>query len=157
MLLAWLVVGVVLLLLELHHLAFYALFVAVGCFAAAATAALAPGAVALQAGVALGVTAVGVVGVRPIVSRAFAHRQHGHRIQGVHGGLVGQHARTLDDVGDDHQVGHVRLAGERWLAVSGLGEPIAPGTNVLVTGVRGTTLVVWPVDEIESNGRTATT
>jgi membrane-bound ClpP family serine protease len=44
------------------------------------------------------------------------------------------------------EVGHVRLAGERWRAVSGADVPIPPGTTVLVTAVRGTTLTVWPVD-----------
>jgi hypothetical protein len=40
----------------------------------------------------------------------------------------------------------VRLAGERWRAVSGSDVPIPPGTKVLVTAVQGTTLTVWPVD-----------
>ena len=42
-----------------------------------------------------------------------------------------------------------RLGGERWLAVSGTGSSIPSGTRVLVTGVRGTTLVVWPVGQID--------
>ena len=64
---------------------------------------------------------------------------------GVHGGLVGQEAVALDEVGDTHHVGHVRLAGERWLAITG-GPNISAGTSVFVTAVRGTTLEVWPVD-----------
>jgi membrane protein implicated in regulation of membrane protease activity len=63
----------------------------------------------------------------------------------VHGGLVGQEVVTLDRVSGPG-AGHVRLAGERWLAVSGAGQPIPAGTTVLVTAVDGTTLVVWPVD-----------
>jgi membrane-bound ClpP family serine protease len=59
---------------------------------------------------------------------------------------VGQEVRTLDVVGDVNQVGHVRLAGERWRAVSGAEVPIPPDTVVLVTAVEGTTLIVWPVD-----------
>jgi membrane-bound ClpP family serine protease len=66
--------------------------------------------------------------------------------RGVHGGLTGQEAVTLDEVTDAHRVGHVRLAGEKWLAVSGGGGLIAAGTTVLVAAVQGTTLVVWPVD-----------
>jgi len=154
-LIAWLVVGVVLLLIELQHLAFYALFVAIGCFAAAATAAIAPSAVGVQAAVAMAVSGVGVVAVRPMVSRVFEGRHLGHGVHGVHGGLVGQQALTLDDVGDGRSIGHVRLAGEKWLAVSGDGDAIPPNTTVLVTAVRGTTLIVWPVGEIgkiEPNG-----
>ena len=44
--------------------------------------------------------------------------------------------------------GHVRLAGERWLAVSGGDQPIPAGTKVIVTAVAGTTLIVWPLDGV---------
>jgi membrane protein implicated in regulation of membrane protease activity len=146
MLVAWLVIGALLLLFELHHLAFYALFGTIGCFAAAVVAIFAPSAVAAQAGVAVAVAVAGVVAVRPRVSRAFVHHHGSHVARGVHGGLTGEEAITLDEVGDSHKVGHVRLAGERWLAVSGGGGAIAAGTTVLVAAVQGTTLVVWPVD-----------
>ena len=146
MVVAWLVFGAVLLLFELHHLAFYALFGTIGALAAAVVALLAPSALGAQAGVAIGVALVGVVAVRPFVSRAFGHNRGGEEARGVHGGLAGQEAVTLDDVGDTRAVGHVRLAGERWLAVSGGDGVIAAGTTVLVTAVRGTTLVVWPVN-----------
>jgi membrane-bound ClpP family serine protease len=59
---------------------------------------------------------------------------------------VGQEAVTLDEVADERHIGHIRLVGERWLAVSGSGDPIPAGTKVLVTSVRGTTLIVWPID-----------
>lgn len=146
MFLAWLAIGALLLLFELHHLAFYALFGAIGSFAAGAVALLAPSAIAAQAGVAVSVALVGVVAVRPLVSKAFEHHRGGNVARGVHGGLTGEEAVTLDEVGSAHSVGHVRLAGERWLAVSGGGAPIAAGTTVLVAAVQGTTLVVWPVD-----------
>ena len=145
MVLAWVLLFVVLLLFELHHLAFYALFVAVGALAAALVALVAPDAYGLQVLVAALVSVGGVIVVRPYVSRVFHHRRGGHVALGVHGGLVGQEAVTLDEVGDAHQVGHVRLAGERWLAVTG-GPTIEPGRSVFVTAVRGTTLEVWPVD-----------
>jgi membrane protein implicated in regulation of membrane protease activity len=145
---AWLVFGVVLFLVELRHLAFYVLFGAVGCFAAAIVAAIAPSAIPLQVAVAVVVAVGGVVTVRPSVSRAFAHRREGHVAIGVHGGLVGQEALTLDEVGDVRKVGHVRLTGERWLATSGSGTTIPAGTKVLVTAIRGTTLVVWPVSDL---------
>lgn len=148
MLVAWLVLGVVLLLFELHHLAFYVLFGAIGSFAAAGVAAFAPSAIALQAVVAIVLSIVGVVAVRPYVSRAFHHEHGGHVARGVHGGLVGQEALTLDAVGARGQLGHVRLAGERWLAVSGSGQELPPGTAVVVTAVEGTTLWVWPAEAL---------
>ncbi len=144
---AWFALGIVLLLFELHHLAFYALFGSLGAFAAAAVAVGAPSALGAQAVVAVGVAVAGVVVVRPMVSNAYERRhQSQHVARGVHGGLVGQEAMTLDEVGDDHSVGHVRLVGERWLAVSGSDQVLHAGTPVLVTAVRGTTLVVWPID-----------
>ena len=146
MAIAWVVAGVVLIALELHHLAFYALFAAVGCLAAAIVAVAAPDALGLQALAAVAVAVAGIVLVRPHVSAAFKHRRGESRSPGVHGGLVGQEVVTLDRVGGPDRAGHVRLAGERWLAVSGAGLPIPAGTTVLVTAVDGTTLVVWPVD-----------
>lgn len=146
MTIAWIVLGVVLIAVELHHLAFYALFAALGCFAGAVVASVFPGAIAVQVVTAVIVAAAGIVLVRGRVSAAFAHRYEGEHARGVHGGLVGQEVLTLDLVGGLDRVGHVRLAGERWRAVSGADVPIPPGTRVLVTAVEGTTLVVWPVD-----------
>jgi membrane protein implicated in regulation of membrane protease activity len=145
MIFVWFVIAVGLLVFELHHLAFFALFGAIGAFAAAIVAAVAPDAIGAQVAVAIVVTVLGVVAARPYVSRAFEHRRGGKVAHGVHGGLVGEQAITLDEVGDAHEIGHVRLAGERWLATSEAGR-IPAGTKVLVMSVRGTTLSVWPVD-----------
>jgi membrane protein implicated in regulation of membrane protease activity len=145
MVLFWVVLVVALLLFELHHLAFYSLFFAIGAFAAGIVAVVAPDAIGLQALVAVAVSIAGVILVRPYVSNAFHRHKGGHVARGVHGGLVGQEAVTLDEVGDVHQIGHVRLAGERWLAVTS-GPTIEAGRSVFVTAVRGTTLDVWPID-----------
>ena len=145
MVLVWLVLVVVLVLFELHHLAFYSLFFAIGALAAGIVAVVAPDAIGLQAIVAIAVSILGVIVARPYVSNVFHRHKGGHVARGVHGGLVGQEAVTLDEVGDLHQIGHVRLAGERWLAVTG-GPKIEAGRSVFVTAVRGTTLEVWPVD-----------
>ena len=146
MTLAWIAVGVVLIAVELHNLAFYALFAALGCFAGAAVSAVLPDAIALQVVTAVVVAGLGILLVRGRVSAAFAHHHQVGRARGVHGGLVGQEVLTLDVVGGLDRVGHVRLAGERWRAVSGDDAPIPPGTRVLVTAVQGTTLIVWPID-----------
>ncbi|MEY2451697.1 MAG: NfeD-like C-terminal, partner-binding [Acidimicrobiaceae bacterium] len=145
MVFAWMLLFVVLILLELHHLAFYALFVAIGAFAAGLVAIVAPNAYVLQALVATAVSIAGVILIRPYVSNVFHRHRGGHVAIGVHGGLVGQQAVTLDEVGDQHQIGHVRLAGERWLAFTE-GPKIEAGCSVFVSAVRGTTLEVWPID-----------
>ena len=146
--LVWLILGVVLLAVEMRHLAFYALFGAAGAFAAAIVAAVAPTAYPVQVIVAVVVAAVGIIAARPMVSEAMHRRFEGRLGRGMHGTFVGEEVMTLDVIGDAHQVGHVRLVGERWLAVSGSGLPIPADTRVLVTAVQGTTLTVWPVDGI---------
>ena len=146
MLVAWLVLGVALLAIELSHFAFFALFGSVGAFAAAIVAAIWPSAIPLQVAVFVVATAIGVIAFRPMMSTAF-HRRHEFKPgRGVHGSLVGEEVLTLDVVGDGQHPGHVRLAGERWLAVSGSRQPIPAGTPVIVMAVEGTTLEVWPAE-----------
>jgi len=142
----WLVVGVGLVAFEMHHMALYALFGAAGAFAAALVAVFVPDAIALQVLAFMAVTTLGILAVRPHMSEVMHRRQHGKLGRGVHGTLVGEEVLTLDVVGDAHEIGHVRLAGERWLAVSGSGTKIPKGSKVLVTAVEGTTLTVWPID-----------
>lgn len=148
MAIVWIVVCLVLVGIELHHLAFFAVFGAAGATAAAAVAFVAPSAVPLQALVAVGVGAAGVVLVRPHMSQAFARRGPGHAIRGVHGGLVGSRGLTLDEVRTDAS-GHVRMLGENWLAVSADATRIPPSTSVVVTNVTGTTLTVRAAEEWE--------
>lgn len=148
----WLAVAAGFVLFELHHLAFYAMFVAAGCVAAALTAVVTPNAIAIQLVVAVVVAVIGAVGVRPWVSAAYDRRHHTtHVARGVHGGIVGQQVLTLDEVGDLGTNGHVQLVGERWLAITGDGQRIPPGTPVVVTAVQGTTLVVWPTAALEED------
>ncbi|HEY0520796.1 MAG TPA: NfeD family protein [Ilumatobacteraceae bacterium] len=139
--LVWIVLCVVLVGVELHHLAFFAMFGAAGSAAAAAVAFAAPSHVLVQTAVAVGVSAAGVAFVRPQMSQAFARRGPGTAIGGVHGGLVGARGLTVDEVRLDH-AGHVRLLGETWLAVTVDGSSIPPSTPVIVTNVVGTTLTV---------------
>ena len=100
----------------------------------------------LQIGVAAVVAGAGIAVVRPHVSRAFAPRGPGVRIGGVHGGLISARGVTLDEVRSE-PVGHVRILGERWLAVTWDGEPIQPETPVIVMGVTGTTLTVRAAEQ----------
>jgi len=156
MVVAWIVVALALVAFELHHLAFFALFGALGAVAAAIVAVVAPNAIGVQLLVAVVVAAVGTLTLRPYVSKIIHRRSDGHVALGVHGGLIGVHAVTVDVVGEVLEAGggsgprsgHVRLAGEQWLAVSGSDGDIGPDTEVVVTAVNGTTLTVWPVDPV---------
>ena len=146
MLVVWVVLALALLAVEMHHVAFYALFGAIGAGVAATVAVVAPGAVALQAAAALCSTALGVMLVRPYVSRAFGQRHHGRVAVGVHGGLIGERVIVLDTV-SGRPGGHVRLAGEVWLATSGTDDLIPAGASAIVSGVTGTTLTVLAVED----------
>ncbi|HEX7474279.1 MAG TPA: NfeD family protein [Candidatus Limnocylindrales bacterium] len=142
----WIVAGLALLAVELHTIAFYSVFIAIGCFVAGVLVLLVPDApIWLQAALAGTISLIGLVAIRPFASRTFLHGSGGVVSRGVHGGLVGQEALTLDTVGDEHHPGHVQLASERWLAVTDHAQSLNADTAVLVTAVRGTTLLVRPL------------
>jgi membrane protein implicated in regulation of membrane protease activity len=141
----WFVAALALLVLELASTTFFAIFLAVGAAAAGLLAFLFPDSpIWIQAVLAIAVAMAGVVVVRPFMSKRL--RRHGEAplTPGVHGGFVGQRALAMDDIGDQLHPGHVRLAGETWMAFSDDHQTIPTGASVLVTAVRGTTLAVRP-------------
>jgi membrane protein implicated in regulation of membrane protease activity len=143
MFLIWVVAAVLLLAIEVHTTAFYAVFIALGLLGAAVVD-IAGGALWLQL-VVLGVVAVaGVAGARRPLVRVMMRRQPDLVLSGVQN-IVGQNAMTVDEVGDEHHPGHALLAGERWLAITESGQELPPDVHVVVAAVRGTTLVVRPV------------
>jgi membrane protein implicated in regulation of membrane protease activity len=147
----WIVAGLALLAVELHTIAFYSVFLAAGSLAAGLLVMLFPDAPFwLQAAVAGIISLIGLVAIRPFASRTFLHGSGGVVSRGVHGGLVGQEALTLDTVGDEHHPGHVQLASERWLAVTDHAQSLSADTAVTVTAVRGTTLLVRPLTHTAS-------
>ena len=148
MVIAWIVICVALLAVELHHLAFFAIFGAAGAGAAALVAVVAPDLIPAQIAVAVVVGAVGVIAVRPHMSKVISQSESGRAIAGVHGGLVGSNGVTTDEVGA-HKSGHVRLLGETWLAISAYGDTLPAATPVAIVAVTGTTLTVRAVEEWE--------
>ena len=151
MVIVWIVLAIGLVAFEIHHLAFYAMFGAIGAAAGAIMAAASPEAVGAQLGVALVATTASTVLVRPILRQAYERRRvTGPVARGVHGGLVGHHGVTLDRVGDANQLGHVRLAGERWLAATVGDDVIDPGQPVVVVEIKGTTLTVIATAELQT-------
>jgi membrane protein implicated in regulation of membrane protease activity len=140
----WLLAGLVLVGMEVHTQAFYALFLALGAFAATVVA-LFPTPVWLQAVVGAAIALVGTMAVRPTLARLSA-RHLGPKLAmpGSSDNLVGQPALTLEAVGDENHPGHARLFNERWLAVTNNPGGVAAHQQVTVVEVRGTTLVVAP-------------
>ena len=140
----WLVAGLALVGMEVHTQAFYALFIALGSFAATVVA-LFPTPVWLQAVVGAAVALLGTLLVRPTLARLSA-RHLGPKLAmpGASDNLVGQPALTLEPVGDENHPGHARLFNERWLAVTATPGGVPAHVQVTVVEVRGTTLVVSP-------------
>ena len=60
--------------------------------------------------------------------------------------FVGQRARVIEAIDPAHAAGRVRMDTEVWRATSD-GGPIAEGADVKVVEVRGTRLVVAPLDK----------
>ena len=144
--LIWFVAALGLLVIELTSTTFYSIFLAFGAFAAGLLDLAVPTSpIWLQATLAVVVALLGVVIGRPFLSQRLKRRGEPPLTPGVHGGFVGQRALPLDEIGDELHPGHVRLAGESWLAYSEDHGLIPTGTAVIVTAVRGTTLVVKPV------------
>lgn len=141
----WLVLGVGLLLVELHTASFYVIFLGVGSIVAGILAFVLPDSpIWVQAFLAVIVAIVGVAVIRPRFATRFLRHEGGAASRGVHGGFVGERALATDAIGDELHPGHVRLAGESWLAISHDGAEIGGNAPVVVTAVRGTTLVVRP-------------
>ncbi len=141
----WFVAALALLVLELASTTFFSIFLAVGAFAAGLLAFFVPDSpVWIQAVVAIAVALLGVVVGRPFLRQRLRRQGEPPLTPGVHGGFVGQRALGLDEIGDELHPGHVRLAGETWLAFSEDHHSIPTGAPVIVTAVRGTTLAVRP-------------
>ena len=149
MLILWIVAAALLLAIEVHTTAFYAVFIAAGLVVAAVIDGL-TGPLWLQL-VAIGVVSVlGVVVARPPLVRMLERRRPDIVLAGVQN-IVGQRAMTVDEVGDEHHPGHALLAGERWLAISENGAPLPPDSPVTVAAIRGTTLVVRPITQVPAS------
>jgi membrane protein implicated in regulation of membrane protease activity len=141
----WFVAALALLVLELASTTFFSIFLAVGAFAAGLLAFFVPDSpVWVQAVVAIASAMLGVVVGRPFLRQRLRRQGEPPLTPGVHGGFVGQRALGLDEIGDELHPGHVRLAGETWLAFAEDHLPIPSGAAVIVTAVRGTTLAVRP-------------
>lgn len=138
----WLVAAVALLVAEVVTTAFFAIFLALGAAVAGVMAAI-TGSVPFEVAVFAVVSVGGVVAARPPLLRMVQHRGEMPLLPGV-GQLVGQTAIVADAIGDEHHPGHALLAGERWLAVTDMPEPLVVNQQVVVVAVRGTTLLVRP-------------
>lgn len=149
MALFWLFFAITMVAIEVVTTAFFAIFIAIGGVAAMAYAFTSDNVwwqIAIFAIVSLG----GAVLARPTLVRLFESKTPTPRLPGTQQ-LVGQRAIAVDEVGDEHHAGHVRIGGENWLAVGDGATPIVKDTEVIVVAVRGTTLLVSTRDPDPTN------
>lgn len=148
MVLVWLAAALALLVAEVVTTAFFAIFLALGAAVAGIVAAV-TGSLSLEVVVFAIVSIGGAVVGRPPLMRMVHHRNQMPLLPGV-GQLVGQMAIVADSIGDEHHPGHAVIAGERWLAVTDMPDPLLVNQQVVVVAVRGTTLLVRPTHPLSA-------
>lgn len=123
---------------------FFLLPFAIGA-AAAAVLAFAGVDVAIELVVFIVVSLVALAGFRKL-----AHRlDRNEPTEGIGSKrLIGQPARVIEAIDGAHDLGTVRVDREEWRAESGDGAAIAVGSQVKIVEVRGTRVVVFPVDPL---------
>ena len=98
-----------------------------------------------QAVIGVGVSLAGIAFVRPLALKHL-RKSSGMTRTGVDA-LPGSRARAISEVTRDD--GRITLKGEVWSArldVDVTSEPVADGTDVIVTRIDGATALVYPVD-----------
>jgi membrane protein implicated in regulation of membrane protease activity len=138
----WVIGAAVLAVAEMATAGFFMLPFAIGA-AGAAVAAFLDAPEGLQLGIFLVVSAISLVLLRSFVKRG---DQKQHSVGANR--FIGQQARVLETVDPQAASGRVRMETEMWRATTD-GAIIPEGTPVRIVGVRGTRLVVEPIDKGE--------
>lgn len=134
---AWLALALLLAVIEVATVAFFAAFLAAGAVASAAAAALGFGPI-LQALVFVLVSVTGLLVGRPPLKR-WLQMTRAYPSGALE--LIGRTAVCTDTVRPAPHFGHARIDGEVYLAESLSGE-LRTGSEVVIRELRGTTLVV---------------
>lgn len=142
----WLGIALVLAAIEAATVDFVFVMLAGGALAGAVAAGLGAG-LAVQVVVAV-VTAFALLFVvRPIVKKQFTDTVTDHGIGST--ALIGRDAWALEMITETD--GRVKLAGEVWSARAAAGSgPLQPGTRVRVLEIRGATVHVAPIEQLEA-------
>jgi len=135
----WVIAAAVLTVAEIATAGFFMLPFAIGA-AAAAVVAFLNGAEAIQLGVFLIVSAIALYLLRNFVKRGDQKQPNVGANR-----FVGQRARVIETIDPATGLGRVKMDTELWRATTD-GVIIPEGTEVRVTEVRGTRLVVEPTD-----------
>lgn len=135
----WVIVAIAFAVLEVVTLAFFAVFIAVGALGAAIASLL--GFNLLVQAIVLGVVGiVGIAAARPFL----VERLHigSRRLLSGADSMIGHEGVLSDPILGGSRPGHLKIAGESWPAVTEDSSSLPAETPVVVTGLRGSTLVV---------------
>jgi membrane protein implicated in regulation of membrane protease activity len=138
--LLWIAIALVFAVVEVLTLGLFAGFVSLGAIGAAIAAFLGDGYVSQAVTFAV-VAILGVAVVRQPLLR-YLQRRSGPLVLSGAAAMIGQTALVVDAIGGAHELGHVRIAGEDWPALTRDGQPVGPGESVRVVEIRRATLVV---------------
>ncbi len=135
----WVIAAIAFAVVEVLTLAFFAVFLTIGALGAALASLL--GFNLLVQAIVLGV--VGVLGIA--MARPFLmQRLHVGRMALRSGAdsMIGQHGVLSDPILGLSRPGHIQISGERWPAITEDASSVPAETPVVVTGLRGSTLIV---------------
>ncbi|MEO6796952.1 MAG: NfeD family protein [Candidatus Dormibacter sp.] len=135
----WVIVAIAFAVVEVLSLAFFAVFITIGAAAAALASLL--GFNLLVQVIVLGVVGVaGVAAARPFL----VQRLHigSRRLLSGADSMIGHQGVLSDPILGPNSPGHLRVAGELWPAITEDASSIPTETPVVVTGLRGSTLIV---------------
>lgn len=134
----WIVVGIVLVIVEIFTAGFFALWFAIGAFAAALASWLGMGGI-WQIFILAAVSAALLVASRTIFQK-FLYKDK--EVKSNVDALVGRDALVIEGIPDDLTTGRVKVGGENWSAVIEEKSPVAENERVKVVAVKGNKLVV---------------
>lgn len=143
---AWLGLALILAAIEAATVDFVFIMLAGGALAGAAAAGLGAS-LPIQVIVAVATAFALVFVVRPIAKRRFMDKVPDQPVGAA--ALIGREAWVLEMITETD--GRVKLSGEVWSARTSQGSPpLQPGTRVRVVEIRGATVHVAPIQQLES-------
>ncbi len=136
----WMIVGLVLLIIELSMMSLFLLWIAIGAFVAGIVAVFVP--IAWVQWLVFGLSSL----ILLIATRPFAHSVHASVTTPSNvDAMIGANAMVIETIDPLKNIGRVRIGSDEWRARAD--ETIPVESWVEVTGVKGTTLRVRPVEE----------
>ncbi len=140
--LLWMLLGAILLIGEMLTVGFFLLWFSVGAFLA--------GVIAL-----LGLSRfwqllvfVLVSGILFAISRKFAEKVTNSQPEGIGANrMSGKQGVVLEEINNEKNIGKVRIDRDEWRADSKNNEIIPEGTHIKVIEIKGTRLIVEPIQE----------